>query len=131
MNDVPVANALQLLDMCCLEQRLGCWAGVTPSAECDIGFAVQPMSHNDVIERLLQLPIPFRRAGALTSAIIERKWSELLDWPFNVPVGPERVLFEARLAARFLKQMVVNPAREFRLARDVITGKVPLPRRKR
>jgi hypothetical protein len=131
MKAVPVANALQLLDMYYLEQRLGCWAGVTPYAECDIGFAVQPMSHRDVIERLLQLPIPFRRAGALTSAIIEREWPELLDWPFNVPVGPERVLFEARRAARFLKRMVVNPAREFQLARDVITGKVPLPRRKR
>jgi hypothetical protein len=87
----PVANALELLDLFYLEQRLGCWAGVWPYAECDPGFVVFPMCHRVIVERMRRLPAPFRRSGALMETIIAREWPELLDWPFNKLVGLQRV----------------------------------------
>jgi hypothetical protein len=92
LRTVPVADSLQLLDMFYLEQRLGCWAGVLPYAECDFGFAVYPMCHRGVVERMLTLPTAYRRSGSLAEHIIAREWPELLEWPFNKAVGPRRLL---------------------------------------
>jgi hypothetical protein len=83
LDEVPAKDALQLLDMQYLEQRVGCWAGVWPYAECDLGFTMFPLCHRRVIERMLTLPASYRRSGQLSRDIIALEWPELLKWRFN------------------------------------------------
>ena len=60
------------------------------------------MCHREIIERMLTLPTPYRRSGALMRDVIFREWPELLEWPFNKPVGFLHVLLAARRARRGL-----------------------------
>lgn len=91
LDSLPTAEVLQVLDLAYIEQRLGCWAGVFPYAECDPGFTVFPLCHREIIERILKLPVPYRRAGHLPRDIINREWSTLLEWPVNQPIGAARL----------------------------------------
>jgi len=85
LETTPAADSLQLLDLFYIEQRLGCWAGVWPYADCEAGFNIFPMCHRGVIERMLRLPTAYRRSGRLMQDIIAREWPELLRWSFNKP----------------------------------------------
>ncbi len=95
---VPAANALQVLDLYYVEQDLGCWAGVWLYSECEPGFQLFALSHRRVIELMLTLPIAYRRSGRLQRDVIAREWAELLEWPFNHPVGLSRLVFRAKRA---------------------------------
>jgi hypothetical protein len=97
---VPTANALQVQDLSYIEQRLGCWAGIFPYALCDPGFLIFPMCHRDIVERMLTLPVSYRRAGHLPRDIIAREWPALLEWPINKPIGATRLLFRLKRVIR-------------------------------
>jgi len=109
LRTAPVANTLELLDLFYIEQRLGCWAGVWPYAECDSGFVVFPMCHRVVVEHMRGLPVPLRRSGALMETIIAREWPELLEWPFNKPVGLQRIAAEIENMRGKVMVAVHNP----------------------
>lgn len=113
LETVPAIDALQLLDLFYLEQRLGCWGGVLPYAEGgDPGFVIYPMCHREIITRMLTLPTPYRISGfhacevthsgapPFMKAIVEREWPELLAWPFNEPTG----FMHLRLAVRRVRR---------------------------
>lgn len=112
LETIPAIDALQLLDLFYLEQRMGCWGGILPYAEGgDPGFVIYPMCHREIITRMLTLPTPYRISGFLAcevthsggeppfmKAIIEREWPELLAWPFNEPTGFMHLTLAARRA---------------------------------
>lgn len=115
LETVPADNALQILDIFYLEQRLGCWGGVFPYSEGgNPGPVIFPMCHREVIERMLTLPLQYILSGfylyelthtgppPFMQAIIEREWPELLAWPFNKPTGLMRLALAARRARRKL-----------------------------
>ncbi len=113
LETVPAADALQTLDLFFVEQDMGGWAGIVPYAECDPGFPIFPLCHRRVVERMLTLPAPYRRAGRMARDVIAREWPELLEWPINEPIGATRLLFEAKRALhrtrQALRRIAVGP----------------------
>ena len=91
LKQVPAVDTFNLLDLFQIEQHNGCWAGIWPYAECDAGFPIFPLCHRRVIERMLTLPVAYRRSGSLMKDIIAREWPELLELPINRPVGMLRL----------------------------------------
>ncbi len=110
LDGVPTANALEILDLFMIEQDMGCWASVIQYAECDPGFAIFPLCHRRIVERMLALPAPYRRAGRLPRDIIAREWQALLEWPINRPVGATRIKFKLKRAIRKAKRLLGDPA---------------------
>lgn len=103
LETVPAGNAIQVLDLFYIEQRLGCWGGVWPYAQTGSpGFVLFPMCHREIIRNMLSLPTPYRRSGCLGRDVIAREWPELLAWPFNEPVGFMHIILSARHARRRL-----------------------------
>jgi hypothetical protein len=71
---------------------MGKWAGIWPYADyAGPGFVLFPMSHREIIRRMVSLPVDMRRSGGLQRAVIERQCPELLAWPFNQEYGYRRV----------------------------------------
>jgi hypothetical protein len=122
LRTAPVANTLELLDLFYLEQRLGCWAGVWPYAECDPGFVVFPMCHRAIVEHMRRLPVSFRRSGALMETIIAQEWPELLEWPFNKPVGLHRIVAEIEKMRRRVIALVRHSKMVLRRTYKLITS---------
>jgi hypothetical protein len=100
LESVPTANALDTLDLFMIEQDMGGWASVIQYAECDPGFAIFPLCHREIVERMLSLPASYRRSGRLPHDIIAREWPALLEWPINRPIGATRLLFKMKKAIR-------------------------------
>jgi hypothetical protein len=97
---LPTANAFDVLDLFMIEQDMGGWASVVQYAESDAGFAIFPLCHRGILERMLGLPGSYRRSGNLPRDIIAREWPELLEWPINRPIGATRMLFRMKRAIR-------------------------------
>ncbi|MBX2811948.1 MAG: hypothetical protein KTR25_09060 [Myxococcales bacterium] len=82
-----VIDALQLLDLFYIEQRLGCWAGIlTYAGMVHSPHQAFPLSHRRIVELMLRLPADYRRSGQLPVDIIAREWPVLLKYPFNTPI---------------------------------------------
>lgn len=104
-------DALQLLDMFYLENRIGSWGGVFPYAEYyGPGFTIFPMCHREIIDEMASLPEQTRRDETFNRDVIAREWPNLLEWPFNTPSARVR-------AAQF-------PSRAVRWARRVRSRRV-------
>jgi hypothetical protein len=102
LDSLPVRDVRLVLDLLFLEQRGGCWGapqlyGHVAQATHIVGF-----SHRRIIEGFLRLPVRHRLESRLPSAVIGRRWPELLDWPFNEFTG-----------ARAFADRASNPARRF------------------
>lgn len=106
----PAADSLQLLDLFYIEQRLGCWAGVWPYADCEAGFNIFPMCHRVVTERMLRLPTAYRRSGRLMQDIIAQEWPELLRWPFNKAHGQGQLTARVRKWANKASMISRHPS---------------------
>ena len=100
LDAVPTANALEILDLFMIEQDMGGWASIVQYAQCDPGFSIFPLCHRDVVQRLLTLPVSYRRSGHLPLDVISREWPDLLAWPINEPIGSIRLLLAAKIAIR-------------------------------
>lgn len=109
LESAPKMNTFQLLDLFFVEQEMGAWAGILPYAEGgDPGFLLYPMCHREVVTRMMTLPTEYRRNGYLQyerprrgtppfmKEIISKEWPELLEWPFNTPVGTMKILLDAK-----------------------------------
>ncbi|MBL8539180.1 MAG: hypothetical protein JNK68_02290 [Betaproteobacteria bacterium] len=121
LDGVPTDNALEILDLFMIEQDMGCWASVIQYAECDPGFAIFPLAHRRIVERMLALPAPYRRAGRLPRDIIVREWPSLLDWPVNRPVGMTRYVFRAKKAIRKAKLLLDEHAAALSKRRGLVS----------
>lgn len=92
LESAPGFNALQLLDLFYVEQRLGCWAGIwTYASGAHSRYQAFPLSHRKIIELMLRLPVEVRRQGSFPVLVIEREWPKLLAYPFNPPSKTRRV----------------------------------------
>jgi len=112
LETVPAADAIQLLDLFYIEQRMGCWAGIWPYAQSgNPGFMMFPMCHREIIERMLTLPISYRRSDVLLRDIIAREWPELLEWPFNKPFGLLHISLAVNRTRRFFGKALRDPRR--------------------
>jgi hypothetical protein len=109
LDTVPSTDPFHILDLFCLEQRIGGWQGMLPYAEArDPGFQLLPVCHREIITRMLTLPTEYRRLGFLScrvahvgpaplmKEIIEREWPELLEFPINKPIGLLRMSLAVR-----------------------------------
>jgi hypothetical protein len=122
LETVPAANAFQVLSLFFLEQDCGCWAGVWPYAQCDPGFVVFPFCHREIVERMLMLPVSYRRSGRLPRDIIAREWPALLEWPINQPIGAIRVLYRLRKLKRKAAKTFHIPELLLGWVRGIISG---------
>jgi len=110
LDTVPFTNASPIMDLFMLEQRIGCWAGIWPYAYGDNpGFTLFPMCPREVITAMLSLPTGYRRSGSLMRDIIQQEWPELLEWPFNTPIGSLKITLPSRRLLRNLCRAFRNP----------------------
>jgi hypothetical protein len=77
------SDALRILDLYHIEQRMGSWAGVWSYGETRSLYHAVPMNHRRAIDLMMALPIELRRSGMLPSEVIRREWPELLKHPIN------------------------------------------------
>jgi len=102
IQQVETDDALQILDMFYLENRIGCWAGVWSYAEYfGPGFTIFPTCHRDIVADVMAISRRDRAEGTLFVEVIRQQWPELLGWPMNV--APRRVelsQFPRRVARR-------------------------------
>ena len=115
-DDAAAPDALSLLDLLFVENRLGCWAGIWPHAQYyGPGFTFFPMCHREVIDLMMALPEAVRRGEEFNQMVIRQEWPELLDVPFNTPSRsvraahlPTRVAGGLRRRARHLRRRTVR-----------------------
>ena len=101
IQEAPTDNALDLLDLFYIEQRLGCWGSLISHAEYyGPGFWVGPMDHREIMSLMMSLPERDRREGTLPKEIMRQQWPELLDWPFNTTPRLLRIVDFPRRATR-------------------------------
>ena len=92
LDALPTTDPALTLDLCVLEQRIGCWGGVTSYAYGDEGRTeMYPMNHRDVIEAILALPYAGRMTGRFQETLIEQRWPELLTYPVNESTRRQRI----------------------------------------
>lgn len=87
LEEVGSYDALTVLDLLYLEQRLGCWAGPTLHGSVRPRFAVLPFANTALFEQMLALPHEFRRRERLSRDLIASRWRQLLELPFNQARG--------------------------------------------
>ena len=86
IENAGTTDALQLLDMFYIENRIGAWGGVFPYAEYyGPGFTIFPMCHREIVAQMASLPEQTRREETFNRDVIAREWPDLLEWPFNTP----------------------------------------------
>jgi hypothetical protein len=100
LDTVPLRDTLAILDLLYLEQRLGCWAGPSQYGSVRSRFIVLPFNATRIFQLMLALPHEYRRENRLAEELIRARWPELLDLPFNEPIGWRRWLWKVRRAAR-------------------------------
>lgn len=105
LDTLPVRDPPTVLDLLYLEQRVGCWAApqfyghVAPMSYI-VGF-----NHRRIIENFLRLPAEYRFSRVLPAAVINSRWPELLDLPFNQFTGPSALVDSlSSLVREFLRQ---------------------------
>ena len=59
-------------------------------------FLMYPLNSRRIYEKMLSLPQDYRREERLPEDLIRLKWPELLEFPFNEPVGLLKLEFQAR-----------------------------------
>lgn len=98
LNRLPAcirASAPDTLDLAYIEQRLGTWEApqryLFPSRKDSQSCSTAPMATTFNIETMLRLPEDYRAAGVLQRDMVAYGWPELLEFPFNEPVGLLRV----------------------------------------
>lgn len=71
-----------ILELAFIEQRLGCWVGVTGYGLAESAFRIPPFSSRILYEKILSLPLQYRQEDLMPKDIIKMTWPELLDHPF-------------------------------------------------
>jgi hypothetical protein len=109
LEGVPLRDTLTILDLLYLEQRLGGWAGPTLYGNVRSRYIVLPFNAPRIFQLMLTLPYEYRRANRFAEDLIRARWPELLDLPFNEPIGWRRWFWEARRAASAAVPPLLRP----------------------
>lgn len=103
--EVPVSGWPTTMDMLYLEQRVGCWAGPQFYGHVASKSDIVGWNHRRIIENCLRLPLEMRAGNDLANMLIESRWPELLEWPFNEFVGLPALADRAvRRVRRFFRE---------------------------
>ena len=94
------ASAASVLDLAYVEQRLGCWESPARYLYPGRPRVASPMSAAFNIETMLRLPEAYRAAGLLQEDMVRYGWPELLQVPFNAPMGVLTLAGRVAVAAR-------------------------------
>lgn len=102
----PGLDTWQLLDLLYIEQRIGCWASVTPLGHASSAYAVFPFCDRQIVEALVSLEESVKRSEAWITEIIERTWPDLLKVPFDRYVGWSRIKksIQSRMSGDYIKR---------------------------
>jgi len=111
LDTLPTENLLERLDLFYLEQRLGCWAGPSMYGPPGSRFVAYPFNSRQIYELMLSLPVEYRRQQRLPADLIRCRWPELLEFPFNEPVGLLRLQRNARHFLAIARKAVRNSLR--------------------
>ena len=90
LSALPVNNPLWVLDFVHLEQKGGCWAGPQEYGHVHTEFILSPYCHREIVQLMLSLPHEYRWRKELSRDLLRSRWPELLELPFNSPVGLRR-----------------------------------------
>lgn len=80
-------TSLHLLDLFYVEVSMGCWGAAQLLGPRRMAPIVVPHNRRDVIDAMMALPVEVKRASAFAPEAIQQVWPELLQWPFNKPIG--------------------------------------------
>jgi len=84
LDGLPVDRASEAIDLYFIEQRHGCWAGVTADGFAGMtAYEYWPFNAHRIVEAARSLPETYKRSGRLNEDIIARAWPELLRYPMN------------------------------------------------
>ena len=96
LDHLPTTDLLEKLDLYGLEQRLGCLYGPSLYGCRKARFTASPYNSRLVYQRMFSLPYDYRRQKRLPIDLIQLKWPELLQFPFNEPFGLLKLESQAR-----------------------------------
>lgn len=112
---LPTDDALQVLDLFYIEQRLGCWAGVIALAYAGMSaFELWTLNSRRILQLMLALPIEYRRKGRLNVDVIQTEWSELMDFPFNRAMGWYKIKLDLIRNLKRTKEAAFHPGKAVR-----------------
>jgi hypothetical protein len=119
LGDTPRLNAFHLLDLLYIEQRIGCWASVTPLGHADSAYTIFPFNDRRVVQALLSLSREQKKSESWMEDVIEATWPELLEFPFDQYVGWPRLAnaMQSRLRPAYLRSL---PSRLYRKLRNSV-----------
>jgi hypothetical protein len=108
---IPLGNALDILDLNYLENRMGSWAYA--QFNCDPSVPrYNPIGTPRTVKLMLSLPEEWRRKYRLSQFAIERCWPELASIPINTRGRLRDILDKVGLA-------IANPERVMRKLRKL------------
>jgi len=107
---VPTASAITIWGLLNIEQQLGCWAAPLYYGYRRGGFCLLPFAHRGIFERILGLPVEYRRGGGVEKDLIGGAWPELLAWPFNWPLGIRGYMYSLQWRAAALRRRLAGGA---------------------
>lgn len=87
LSELSSFNALSILDLFYIEQRLGCWAAPQHYGNIVSLFEFSPFNHRKIFRSMMKLPYEYRRRQELAQDICLDSWSDLLMLPFNEFTG--------------------------------------------
>ncbi|WP_135825284.1 asparagine synthetase B family protein [Halorussus ruber] len=77
-------DAYTQLDLVTQELRYGCWAGPHFPGLARHRDVVSPLAYFPVVREMFRLAPPVRRNGNVQHLIVDRLWSELNEYPYNM-----------------------------------------------
>ncbi|HQR52322.1 MAG TPA: hypothetical protein PLZ79_03565 [Burkholderiales bacterium] len=88
LEGVSHLDPIMIMELAWMENSLGAWGGPMTYA-CPEGyeFMLYPLAHRRNFELWFGLPPEYRASGRFVTDFLDRLWPELLDVPFNQPVG--------------------------------------------
>ncbi len=89
---LPTQDIFSTLSLLHLEQNYGSWGGPQDYGPVSSAFILSPFCHRRIVQLMLTLPVPYRWHDRLPRDLIRSRWPQLLDVPFNAPVGMERTV---------------------------------------
>lgn len=103
---LPLRNALSVWGLLYNEQYNGCWVGPKEYGYTHNRFRMWPFCHRRSIEIMLSLPADYRQDLRFEPDVIKSQWPELLQFPFNWPMGWRKgIFFIARRAQLVWKRL--------------------------
>jgi hypothetical protein len=87
---LPVGPRELRLDLAMLEHQGGGWASPHLYGTAPFRAKLLPIAHREAIDAILRVPAAHRASGRFDEELFRQAWPELLELPFNEPIGLQR-----------------------------------------